>query len=241
MSNHLSGQVVTPRQVSAPSAADSVWAVIAAGTPLVGTEVLPAPPAGKLYFIHRIIIVNNDAALTAGYRVNIGAKPAMGSLLTTSIAASTSASVFYHVANDAVVVFATGLGAITVVVQYSIISSSVGPVQSVALTNAYQAITGIVPAPGFVSAVPLHAAGIGTATGGGTIMNADSASTTVSFEVTRGSDVIVLTQTVAAFTRASTVFPALRNGDAVRSKVAVSPGVAGSVVLWLFYQTLARA
>lgn len=225
-------------QVAAPFSADAPWAVIAS---LGSATLLPAPPAGKLYFIHRITIVNNSASLTAGYTVTIGGKPAWGSLLTTSVAASGNANLNGQLADGAVVVAATGLAGITAIVSYTLISAAGVSCSSLALTNAYVAVPGVVPASGFVSATPFHAATLGAVSGGGT-MNADASPATVTIRVTRGADSVELVQAaLAAFTRTTYALPAIRAGDVVEAKVALSPAIAGKVALWMFYHTLPSA
>ncbi len=233
----------TINQVAAPLAADAPWAVIAAGADAV---VLAAPPTGYLYFIHRITIVNNSLTsttnLTAGYRITVAAKEAYLSLLTTSVAASGFATLTGQLAHGAVRVYSTGLAPITAIVSYSLIPSAGIVCVPLELTNAFQTVL-VTPAPGFVSAVGFHVALLGAISPTGLLMNADANAAVVTHRITRGSDVIDMTQaSVAAFTRSvAQAPPAVRPGDVYEAKLGGNPAVAGKTVLWMFYQTLPLA
>jgi hypothetical protein len=205
---------------------------VAAGA---NAEILPAPATGYVNVVTSVLVNNQSAATTAGYRITCGGSEMYESALTTTIAASGNAGLFGQLADGAMQGYATGLGDVAFVVTYFAIPTGVRfGVQKVVLTDTYQTLTA--PAAGYVRQRAILDLPV-TLVGSSVLMNADSAAAVVMAEFTRGSDVVVLTaSSLAAHTRntAALPLPAHRATDTVKVKCASAP-TAGKVVFWYSY------
>jgi hypothetical protein len=224
---------LTAESVLMGAALDSVVTVVAAGA---NATILPAPATGYVNVITSVLVNNQSAATTAGYRITCGGSEMYESALTTTIAASGNAGLFGQLADGAMQGYATGLGDVAFVVTYFAIPTGVRfGVQKVVLTDTYQTLTA--PAAGYVRCRAIMAIPAATAVGATVLMNADSAATVAMAEFTRGTDVTVITAaSLAAHTRTTSAFalPAHRSTDTVKVKCASAP-TAGKVVFWYSY------
>jgi hypothetical protein len=228
--------VLTAESALMPAKLDSVVTVVAASA---NAEILPAPAAGYVNVIVNVLVCNQSASQTAGYRVTCGGSEMYESALTTTIAASGNTSLFGQLADGALQGYATGLGDVSFAVTYFAIPTGVRfGLQKVVLTGVYQTLSA--PAAGYVRYRAILAVPSATGIGATALMNADSAAAVAMAEFTRGSDVTVITaSSLAAHTRttAALALPAHRSTDVVKVKCASAP-TANKVCFWYSYMDL---